>query len=89
MLQELLLKKERYQVVVLLSSGLIADLEKLKGANEDENTGIAIVTRAMEEPVRQIVANAGGEGSIVVQSIKDGKGDYGYNARTEVFENLI
>ena len=64
------------------------DLDKLKGANEDENTGIAIVKRALEEPVRQIVANAGGEGSIVVQSIKEGKGDFGYNARTETFENL-
>jgi chaperonin GroEL len=67
----------------------IADLDKLKGANEDENTGISIVKRALEEPIRQIVANAGGEGSIVVQTIKEGKGDYGYNARTEVFENLF
>lgn len=68
---------------------LIEDLEKLKGANEDETTGIAIVRRALEEPVRQIVANAGGEGSIVVQTIKEGKGDFGFNARTEKFMNLI
>ncbi|MEQ9063885.1 MAG: chaperonin GroEL [Vicingaceae bacterium] len=66
----------------------MADLEKLKGDNEDEHTGIAIVLRALEEPVRQIVANAGGEGSIVVQNIRGGKGDYGYNARTDVFEDL-
>jgi chaperonin GroEL len=67
---------------------VMSDLEKLKGDNEDEETGIAIVTRALEEPIRQIVANAGGEGSIVVQNIKNGKGDYGFNARTEVFEDL-
>src|SRR5881392_474956 len=63
-------------------------LEKLKGGNEDETTGIAIVKRALEEPLRQIVANAGIEGSIVVQKVKEGKGDYGFNARTEVYENL-
>ncbi len=63
-------------------------LEKLKGANEDENTGIAIVKRAIEEPLRQIVANAGGEGSIIVQRVREGKGDFGYNAHTEVFEKL-
>lgn len=68
---------------------LIEDLEKLKGANDDETTGIAIVRRALEEPIRQIVANAGGEGSIVVQTIKEGKGDFGFNARTEKFMNLI
>jgi chaperonin GroEL len=67
----------------------IEALEKLKGINEDETTGIQIVKRAIEEPVRQIVANAGGEGSIVVQKIKEGKGDYGYNARTDVYENLL
>jgi chaperonin GroEL len=67
---------------------MIAELDKLKGVNEDENTGIAIIRKALEEPVRQIVANAGGEGSIVVQNIKEGKGDYGYNARTETFEHL-
>jgi chaperonin GroEL len=64
-------------------------LAKLKGVNEDENYGIAIVKRAIEEPIRQIVANAGGEGSIVVQKIREGKGDFGYNARTEVYENLL
>jgi chaperonin GroEL len=66
----------------------IEGLEKLKGANEDENTGIAIVKRALEEPVRQIVINCGIEGSIVVQKIKEGKGDFGFNARTEIYENL-
>ncbi|MCF8255220.1 MAG: chaperonin GroEL [Bacteroidia bacterium] len=64
-------------------------LEKLKGANEDENTGIAIIKRSIEEPLRQIVANAGGEGSVVVNKVREGKGDFGYNARTEVYENLI
>lgn len=63
-------------------------LDKLKGENEDETTGIAIVRRAIEEPLRQIIANAGGEGAIIVQKIKEGKADFGYNARTEVFENL-
>ncbi|HMH34442.1 MAG TPA: chaperonin GroEL [Puia sp.] len=63
-------------------------LEKLKGANEDETTGIQIVKRAVEEPLRQIVINCGVEGSIVVQKVKEGKGDYGFNARTEVYENL-
>ncbi len=66
----------------------IEALEKLKGSNEDEQTGIAIVKRALEEPIRQIVANCGGEGSIVVQKIREGKNDFGYNARTEEFENL-
>lgn len=63
-------------------------LENLKGDNEDESTGIAIIKRAVEEPLRQIIANAGGEGAVIVQKIKEGKGDYGYNARTEVYENL-
>ena len=67
----------------------IDSLEKLKGINEDEQTGIAIVKRALEEPLRQIVANAGGEGSIVIQKVREGKADYGYNARTEVYENLF
>ena len=67
----------------------IEALEKLKGSNEDETTGIAIVKRALEEPLRQIVANAGIEGSIVVQKVKEGKGDFGFNARTEVYENLF
>ncbi len=56
--------------------------------NEDEKTGVAIVKRALEEPLRQIVANAGLEGSVVVQKVKEGKGDFGFNARTEVYENL-
>jgi chaperonin GroEL len=67
----------------------IASLENLTGINSDQNTGISIVKRALEEPLRQIVANAGGEGSIVVQKVKDGKDDYGYNAHTEVYENLL
>jgi chaperonin GroEL len=67
----------------------IESLEKMKGANEDETTGIAIIRRALEEPLRTIVANAGLEGSIIVQKIKEGKGDFGYNARTEKYENLF
>lgn len=67
----------------------IAALEKLKGANEDENTGMQIVKRAIEEPLRQICANCGIEGSIVVQKVKEGKDDFGFNARTENFENLF
>jgi len=67
----------------------IESLDKLKGANEDETTGIQIVKRAVEEPLRQIVANSGVEGSIVVQKIKEGKADYGFNARTEVYEKLM
>ncbi len=67
----------------------IASLEKTKGANEDETTGIQIVKRALEEPLRQICANSGIEGSIVVQKVKEGKDDFGFNARTEVFENLL
>ncbi|MCL6523870.1 MAG: chaperonin GroEL [Thermoflavifilum sp.] len=64
-------------------------LEKLQGDNEDETTGINIVKRALEEPLRQIADNAGWEGSIVVQKVKEGQGDYGFNARTEVFEKLL
>ncbi|MCC8062921.1 MAG: chaperonin GroEL [Rikenellaceae bacterium] len=64
-------------------------LEKLKGENEDETTGIHIVKRAIEEPLRQIVANAGGEGSVVVNQVKEGKGAYGYNARTDVYEDMF
>lgn len=67
----------------------IETLDKLKSENDDENTGIAIVKRAMEEPIRQIVENAGIEGSIIVQKVKEGKGDYGFNARTGVYENLL
>jgi chaperonin GroEL len=66
----------------------INNLEKLKGDNEDETTGIAIVRRAVEEPLRQIVANAGGEGAVIVQKVREGKDDFGYNARTEQFQNL-
>jgi len=64
-------------------------LENLKGENADEHTGIQIVRRAIEEPLRQIVFNAGGEGSIIVQKVREGKGDYGFNARTEVYEDLF
>ncbi len=64
-------------------------LENVNTINDDEATGVAIVKRAIEEPLRQIVANCGLEGSIIVQKIKDGTGDYGFNARTEVFENLF
>jgi len=67
----------------------IASLDKMKGDNDDETTGIAIVKRALEEPLRQIVANAGIEGSIVVQKVKEGKDDFGYNARTDVYENML
>ncbi len=67
----------------------IAALEGLKGANEDETTGIQIIKRAIEEPLRQICQNAGIEGSIVVQKVKEGTADYGYNARTDVYENMI
>ena len=67
----------------------IASLEKMKGDNDDETTGMAIVKRALEEPLRQIVANAGMEGSIVVQKVKEGKDDFGYNARTDVYENML
>ena len=66
----------------------VARLENLKGENDDETTGIQIVKRAIEEPLRQIVANAGVEGAVVVQKVKDGEGDFGYNARTGVYENL-
>ena len=64
-------------------------LEGLEVANSDEKTGVAIVKRAIEEPLRQIVANAGKEGAVVVQKVREGKGDFGYNARTEVYENLF
>src|SRR3954454_9192345 len=67
----------------------IASLENVKGLNPDETTGIQIVKRAIEEPLRQIVINSGIEGSIVVQKIKEGTGDFGFNARTEVYENLF
>ncbi len=67
----------------------IESLEDLKGENEDETLGIRIIKRAIEEPLRQIVANGGGEGSVVVQRVREGKDDFGYNARTEVYENLL
>jgi len=67
----------------------IAALDALKGHNSDENTGIAIIRRALEAPIRTIVENAGLEGSIIVQKIKEGTGDYGFNARTEQYENLL
>ena len=64
-------------------------LEKLKSDNDDEMTGILIVKRAIEEPLRQIVTNAGGEGSVVVQKVREGKGDFGYNARNDKYENMF
>ena len=64
-------------------------LENVKGENEDELTGIRIVARAIEEPIRTIAANAGKEGSVIVQKVKEGKADFGYNARTDKFENLL
>lgn len=66
----------------------IEALEGLEGDNEDETTGIEIVKRAIEEPMRQIVANAGVEGAVIVQKVKEGKGDFGYNARLDVYQNL-
>ncbi|MBC8004876.1 MAG: chaperonin GroEL, partial [Verrucomicrobia bacterium] len=66
----------------------IAVLEGLTGDNDDETTGIEIVKRAIQEPLRQIVFNAGKEGAVVVQKVSEGKGDFGYNARTDVYENL-
>lgn len=63
--------------------------DRTRGNNDDENTGVQIIKRALEEPLRQIVANAGIEGSIVVQKVKEGKGDYGFNARTEEYEKLL
>lgn len=66
----------------------IEALENLQGENEDQNTGIKILKRALEEPLRQIVENAGKEGSVIVNKVKEGKDDFGFNAQTEVFENL-
>jgi chaperonin GroEL len=87
-------KEKLQERLAKLSGGVayvraIQSLEKLEGANDDENTGIQIIKRAVEEPLRQIVINSGIEGSIVVQKIKEGKKDYGFNARTEVYENLL
>ena len=67
----------------------LAKLEGLKGENDDETTGIDIVRRAIEEPLRQIARNAGVEGAVVVQKVLEGKGDFGYNARTDKYENLL
>jgi chaperonin GroEL len=67
----------------------IESLDGVKGENDDETFGFNIVKRSLEEPLRQIVANAGGEGSIVIQKVKEGTGDFGYNARTEVYENML
>jgi len=67
----------------------IAKLNDLEGENADETTGVAIVRRALEEPLRQIVANSGGEGSVIVQKIKEGSDDFGYNARSEEFGNML
>jgi len=64
-------------------------INKVQGVNEDEKTGVEIVKRAVEEPLRQIVANGGKEGAVIVQKVKEGKADYGYNARTDVYENLF
>ncbi len=64
-------------------------IANLKGANDDETIGIEIVKRAIEEPLRQIVFNAGKEGAVVVQKVREGKGDFGYNARTDVYENFF
>jgi len=66
----------------------IESLDKFKGDNDDETTGAAIIRRALEEPLRQIAANAGVDGSVVAQKVKEGKGDFGFNARTDKFENL-
>lgn len=67
----------------------ILSLDGIAGENDDQTTGIAIVRRALEEPLRQIVINAGGDGSVVIQEVKNGKGDFGYNAQTEKYENLF
>ncbi len=66
----------------------LAALDKVQGDNEDQNTGVAIIRRALEEPLRTIVSNAGGEGSVVVNKVKEGKDDFGFNARTENYEAL-
>jgi chaperonin GroEL len=66
----------------------IDDLDKLKGDNEDQNVGIEIIKRAIQEPLRQIAANCGVEGSVVVNKVREGKGDFGYNAREDKYDNL-
>ena len=67
----------------------IDTLDNITPDNEDERTGIEIVKRAIEEPLRQIVANAGKEGAVVAQKVREGKADYGYNARTDKYENFF
>jgi chaperonin GroEL len=67
----------------------IAALDGMKGYNDDETTGIAIVRRSLEEPLRQIVENAGLDGAVVVQKVREGKDDFGYNARTDIYENMM
>ena len=66
----------------------VESLKDIQGENDDEQTGIEIIKRAIEEPLRQIVANAGKEGAVVVQKVKEGKGDFGYNARLDEYQNL-
>ena len=73
-------------VALVRASSVVSSTQ---GENEDENTGIQIITRAIEEPLRQIVANAGNEGSVVVAKVKDGKNDFGYNAKKEIYENMF
>lgn len=67
----------------------LSKLDELKGENDDETTGIAIIRRAIEEPMRQIMENAGVDGAVILQKVKDGKGDFGFNARTDTFENFF
>ncbi|MDE7179900.1 MAG: chaperonin GroEL [Muribaculaceae bacterium] len=67
----------------------LSALDQLKGANDDEETGISIIRRAIEEPMRQIMTNAGLEGAVIIQKVKEGTGDFGYNARTDTFENFF
>ena len=67
----------------------IASLDKLQGENPDQNTGIKIIAKALEEPLKQIAANAGFEGAVVLNKVLEGKNDFGFNAATEVYENLI
>jgi chaperonin GroEL len=67
----------------------LSKLDGLKAANEDQQTGIEIIRRALEEPIRLIVENAGQEGSVVVNKVKEGKGDFGFNAASEKYENLV
>ena len=97
-------KKDRYEDALSATRAAVAEgiipgggvayiraiqkISDLKGDNDEENLGIAIVLRALEEPLRHIVENAGKEGAVIVQKVREGKADFGYNARTDVFENL-